>query len=191
MPIYNTKFILLNGPKHTGKSQIIAPCIERLIKAKFPASEENVVIRESFASPIKTFISAALGMSYEQMKKDTPNPVLNGYSVREALIALAETHVKPIYGKDIYGRWLLHRVTGMNPIPHFVVVDDCGFQEEVDGLVGNNTRNRILVRVERPGYDFRGDSRGYLNDPNASIINSDTIENLMQKCIEFVDNLIE
>lgn len=81
-------------------------------------------------------------------------------SVREEMIALSETHVKPRLGHGWWANALLNR----SHIPEgVIIVTDMGFRAEYDVF------NEMLgapqcawVQVHREGHDFSGDSRRYI-----------------------------
>lgn len=171
----NPIYILLNGPPSSGKSTLIARGLMYRFKIlnetyDMPTDTDNYhlnVIQESFANPMKQFIASALGMKYADMKKEVMMGVLQGYTVREFLIDLSERYMKVRYGDDIFGRMLMHRVLRSEPLPDIIVSDDCGFEVEAH-VLGMWKR---VVRVTRPGFDFSGDSRGYLPDPAYHFVN--------------------
>ena len=157
-----TKYIVLNGPPMSGKSTIARELSQYM-------NERHIeTVSDSFAAPMKHYISTALGMQYASMPKDAPRAELSGYSVREFLIDLSENYIKPRYGDGVYGRWLSHRIGRIQPSPSFVICDDGGFTDEVDALGAGKA---IIVRVNRPGKDFSNDSRSYLDNPHYTFDN--------------------
>ena len=134
------RIIVFNGPAGSGKSTA-----SRMLAAWL--GRRNNVITDSFAAPMKHFISTLLATKYGEAPKDSPVAELNGYSIREFLIDLAENYIKPRYGHDFYGRMLLYRVLrhGDN-LPDYVVVDDSGFNEEFEPISedANEGRGALL-----------------------------------------------
>lgn len=156
------KYIVLCGPPGSGKSTVA-----RELAGKLACDSNTKVRMDSFAAPMKHFIATALGEPYQEMVKDRARPELNGYSVRQFLIGLAETHVKKVYGRDIFARWLVHRsLRKPHDLPTHVVVDDGGFDYEIEAVP-----NRLVVNVYRPGKDFSSDSRSYYPGPAYTFYN--------------------
>jgi len=164
------RFVIFNGPPNTGKSVSARDMAVRLRMKKAPIEltvsrmqidqfPALVVTTDSFAAPMKNYIAFALGEKYQEMQKDLPRAELAGFSVREFLIAESEDHMKPKYGRDIFGRLLYHRAMRYTPKPDWVIVDDGGFVEEVECL---GEFQPIIVRMSRPGCSFDLDSRRYL-----------------------------
>jgi hypothetical protein len=150
------RYVLLNGPPHCGKTTIARElCIAIKEKGKF-------AIQDSLAAPLKHFIATALGIKYGETNKDRAMPELNGVSIRQFIIALAEEHLRDRYGRDLFARWLVYRSLRFpDRKPDFVIVDDLGFVEEVEAMP-----NHFIVRVVRPGTSFAMDSRSYIRRPN-------------------------
>lgn len=174
-----TTYVILNGPPKSGKT-----AMSRELSTMFNDSGLKCVI-ESFAAPMKHFISTALGAKYADMPKDSPVDILAGYSVREFLIDLSEKYMKLRYGQDIYGRLLVHRVLRLSPLPDIVLCDDAGFASEVEAL-GPNV---VLIQVVRPEHDFKGDSRSYLPDPHYTLHNDSTLDELWVHCRTIVEDI--
>lgn len=161
-------YVLINGPKSTGKTQHITPWLCEALRRHY-----SNVISDSFAAPMKHFIATALSAKYLELNKETPIAELQGYSVREFLIDLSENYMKVRYGEDIFSRLLHYRVLRINPLPRFVVSDDCGFETEREALP-----SPTVIRVTRPGHDFQQDSRGYLSNPDYELVNDGDLNRL-------------
>jgi hypothetical protein len=190
----DVRYIILNGPSGTGKSTLIAKGLMWRFKmlneayAKGEMLEEGYegfkpleyqlrVVQDSFANPLKHFIASTLGVPYAELKKNTMNAILNGYTPREFFIHLSEKYIKDRYGDDAFGRWLEHRILRLDPLPNLVIIDDGGFYEERSAL-GAYAR---VVRITREGKTFEGDNRNFLSDPHYVLDNSGTIDDLEPK----------
>jgi hypothetical protein len=114
--------------------------------------------------------------------KETPWSRLGGLSQREFLIKISEEWVKPIFGKDYYGKVAGEAADNELLWDHNVVFSDGGFQEEFDtikSIVGKE--NILLVRLYREGASWEGDSRGYLKNPDweVDIENNGSVEEVI------------
>lgn len=85
---------------------------------------------------------------------------LGYYSSREALIHVSEDLIKPVKGKDYYGKKLVERIEYSSE--RFYFVADSGFAEECS-MVADKGYSVIIAQLERSGATFDGDSRSLLN----------------------------
>lgn len=195
MPAKSPLYIILNGASETGKSTLIASGLMyrfKLLNEQFlresndPNDYSLDVVQDSFANPMKHFIATTLGVKYADLKKNTMMAVLQGYTPREFLIHLSEQYIKERYGDDAFGRWLEHRVLRLDPLPDVVVIDDGGFLAE-RAVLGFRAK---VVRVTRPEKTFEGDSRIHLPDPDYTLVNDGTVDDLEPKLDDLADWII-
>ena len=171
------KVILLNGPARSGKDSL-ANSFTRL--AHDEGLKAEVV---KFAGPLKEMVHRAFGLpeahDSQESCKDTPLPQLFGKTPRQVYIALSETFMKPMLGTGIFGRLLADEIELLEKIAKedgepgadFYLVSDSGFFTEAAVVVDRfGLDNIILVHLERDGYDFTGDSRGYISLPGVRTI---------------------
>ena len=85
---------------------------------------------------------------------------LGYYSSREALIHVSESVVKPVKGKDYYGKKLVEKIEDSSE--RFYFVSDSGYFEEASS-VADKGYNVIIAQLMRSGATFEGDSRSLLN----------------------------
>ena len=85
---------------------------------------------------------------------------LGYYSSREALIFVSEGVVKPLNGKDYYGKKLVEKIEGSSE--RFYFVSDSGYFEEASSVADKGYRV-IIAQLMRSGATFDGDSRSLLN----------------------------
>lgn len=158
-------FLLFNGPPRVGKDTASLAAWDLISDANHGL--EYSPIWEKFSFPNKRAFAGQLGTRCDEWgnvdpyesKKGEVVPEL-GVSYRQWQIDYSEKFMKPLYGSDIFGRLLLSRCEGTPDLftPIFIV-SDCGFQVEVDALRDHNV---CLVRLNRKGCDFSGDSREYV-----------------------------
>lgn len=148
------QIVLLNGPPHCGKDTLVKELIPYL---KFK--------HVKFAGPLKRAIAGALDLRLSDIedRKEQPVKAFGELTIRRLLIDLSEEHMKPRYGKDIFGKLLWNDIK--NSANSLFLVSDCGFHEEVERIISNNgSHNCLLIRIHRDGCDFSQDSRSYIRD---------------------------
>lgn len=81
------------------------------------------------------------------------------YSQREFLIHMSENVIKPSFGKDAFGKAFVNSL----PEEGIVFVSDSGFPEELQPVIDHvGAENVLVIRIQREGCSFEGDSRDYL-----------------------------
>lgn len=153
--------ILLNGPPRAGKDTAA-----QAIAAAWPMARID-----RFAGPLKIATHTLFGLApdadaYENVK-GLPCQEFGGLTPRAAYIKMSEEAIKPAFGSDFFGRLLARRMAG----EILTVVPDSGFEGEarpVLNLLG--ARNVLLLRIHRRGFDFRQDSRSYIELPGVATL---------------------
>lgn len=113
------------------------------------------------------------------------------YSKRQALIHVSENVIKPIFGEASFGDALVKSL----PEEGIVFIPDSGFMEELIPVIDHvGAGNILVIKIEREGCTFEGDSRDYLdtNDLpcNVSwITNNGTVEEFLQEVEYMVKNV--
>jgi hypothetical protein len=157
-----TLYVLLNGPKRSGKSSVAD-----ILSGSREIDASVSVIGMSFH--LKRFVHGIyLGMrgyrldpDHFDLTKEHPQEILDGMSWRQAYIHYSESVIKPLHGKEWFGRMLIQQAK--IEAADIVVVPDSGFREEAEAVVKDaGAENVLLVRLHRPGHGFEGDSRGYV-----------------------------
>lgn len=178
-----TFYMIFNGPPRSGKSTLARVAVRKL-------SRLNINVHsDSFAAPIKQFMATLHGVPYSSLAKDRVSDVL-GVTPREAMMELSERYLKNVYGKDLLGRALVYRSSKghSSSIHRVVVLDSAGFSDETDLVPRDDS---VLIRVFRPGYNFDSDSRGYIPNPNRTIINDAGLDKAISITEEIVDCAID
>lgn len=171
------KIILVNGPPSAGKDEA---------QLAVPNS-----IRAKFARAVKEGTHGAFGldpkeydMDYFESTKELPNPLFFGKTPRQAYIAYSEMFMKPFTGDEqVFGKLLVRWIDNVidiwevNDLPFLpIIVTDSGFREEAEAVVAAyGAENVKLIRVHRKGYDFKGDSRSYIDLADLGVEEEDVI----------------
>ena len=159
-------FILMfNSPPKTGKDTIGALLAEAL-----KTITDIPIHVDSFARPMREMAMQLFGVkSFEDYNqyKDVPHPLFGGHTMRQWMIEFSESHMKPQYGEDIWGKLLIRdHAHWMNKVPGILILTDLGFNSEKDYVKSQGCPwNMGIVHMERGGLDFSGDSRNWVVDP--------------------------
>lgn len=155
--------ILLNGPPGSGKDYAAD------IIAEAP---DLTVSKYKFSEPLKEAACAILEISRVELEagKNKVDPLF-GVTLRQIQIDISEKWMKPCYGKDIFGRIALSRMSeeiqwndeNEEDQPDCFVISDSGFDTEAKVLLQLfGSENVLLIRLSREGKTFFGDSRSYI-----------------------------
>lgn len=188
MPLLSLpRFTFINGPPGSGKSTL----------AKLICDHDQTVWRESFAEPIRSMIYSVFfpeegPIHFETDLRDgevkkSQFPFYEGGSrtFRDAMISFSEEWMKPQFGEAVFGRLAFKRCTEQEMFYDRFVFDDCGFRPEVEFIVSMaGAENCRLIRLDRTGCSFAGDSRGYIELPGVKtthMINDGSTEQLLSQ----------
>lgn len=182
------KIILFNGPPSSGKD----------VASLYLFKKYNV-LHCSFKRKLIHLTQILLDITptewhYWYQDKEKPREELNDLSCRQALIKVSEEMVKPVMGKDFWGRseanWLkrnLHR-------DQIAVFSDAGFDEEVVPIVkAFGEKNVHIIKIIREGCSYENDSRKYLSENLLPTENYYTVENngTLEEFYQNVNNLYD
>lgn len=180
------RFTFINGPAGSGKSSL----------AKALAFEDDNLWVEGFAEPIRAAIQATFfpddgpmpARDYkDEMVKSAEFPFqtpTGPITFRQAMISFSEDWMKKKFGEDIFGRLAFSRCVEQEYFYDRFVFDDSGFTAEATPIITHaSPENCLLIRLEREGKNFKGDSRGYITLPckTITLLNDGTIADLLDK----------
>ena len=158
------KVIFLNGPAGSGKDTIGRFLADKLERASI----------YKFADPLKKAVSAFFDLTPEeyqfyfetQQGKNNPSPRFNNKTPREWLIGFSEDYAKKYGGKHVFGTIMANKLTSNfnSGVTKTALITDSGFTEEAEEVLNRfgTTVEFFIVRLHRNGYNFTGDSRGYV-----------------------------
>lgn len=183
------KVILFNGPKESGKDTVGEHLAELIPNSKIFMFKNTLY---KWAATVSTLsLDEIIYISSDRVLKELPNSSLpfnrttrKHFTPREWLIHVSENVIKPLAGNDYFGYECANEIEESGV--EVALITDSGFDTELaalkDGLthfklVGTCTCPDItLVRIHRPGYTFKGDSRNYLDDEILKILNVPVID---------------
>lgn len=153
--------IILNGPAGCGKDTIGRLLVDH-VEGRLG----------SFKEPMFNIALAASGIDesewfnrYDDRElKELPWDKIGGLTQREFMIKISEEWIKPLFGKDHFGKVFSDSISkfGMH------VVTDGGFYEEVNKLADEG-HQVLIVRLHRDNLNFEGDSRSHLNPESGKL----------------------
>lgn len=180
------KAIILNGPPRSGKDTL-AEGLRRL----WPSTS-----KEKFAQPIVDYMFSNWGVLPDLVDKSLPPPgPFKGPPVRQIMIAYSEQFMKPLFGKDIFGKFAVRRIERTIVKAPLYIFSDGGFSEEIQCIVDYlGAENVGIVHLMRPGTSFDGDSRDWVTLPNVetfAIQNRADLSNTRDPASKIVETLQE
>lgn len=150
---------IFNSPAGSGKDF----ACEHL-KQVFPESQHLMFKQSLYSEAAK-----AACIPVEDMVEVATNRVTKecyderlGMSPRKWLIHVSENIIKPLYGKDYFGKCVARSID--KPL---VFISDGGFLEEMQAL---SEHTLYIIQLEREGCSFAGDSRRYITEKEAEMI---------------------
>ena len=171
--------LLLNGAPRCGKDTV-----SQILKDM----SSTTIHQEKFAMPMKRSVPLLYAVPYDTWKEDLDTPENKDYpcdqffgkTPREVQIAISEDFLKPLHGKEVFGKLLIRRIEFLvdRKIMETVVVSDCGFKEEAMQVVEHfGWWNVTLWRIYRDGCTFKKDSRDHINLKDQGIACYDVFNN--------------
>jgi len=166
--VNNTKVIIFNGPPMSGKD-LFTDYLESYISKNSNTIIEKVSFKQKIINFVLDYYQIDINEwenRYNNRKlKEAKWDKLNGLSQREALIDMSERKIKPILGKDFFGKCVANSIDKHPLIDKYYISSDGGFREEIQPIINKIGEDNIIIfRLHRKGYDFSGDSRGLIKD---------------------------
>ena len=179
---------ILNGPPSCGKDYAVKQLI----------AGGNLIEHCSFKRRLHEIGARVMDISDEswslnyELIKDCPDPSLRGKTIRDLMIAISEDLVKPLFGRDHFGKLELERIKKIAQSQFFsrdFVFTDGGFIEEAQVFADDPNVNLVVIQVKRDGCSFDGDSRSYIHPHGANVYQ---VVNFGDECFkEEIKNILE
>lgn len=162
--------LILNAPPLSGKDQIAKYLVDNHGAYHMEVKEMLFEVAVRTAGISRSLWNAL----YERDFKEVPCPYLivkgKQVSPREWMIHCSENVIKPMFGKDAFGKAAANKIKelqkdGTIKPYQLIVFSDGGFIEELEPISQTTTLpsdDFFLARITRPGYDWGNDSRSYV-----------------------------
>lgn len=156
--------ILLNGPPRAGKDTAINALIASLGRG---AAE---IIK--FTQPVKDLTHRRLGLECAhdafEIDKDVPLESFGWKTPRESYIETSG-RLKAERGDDAVIKLFIDAIAASRS--DYILNPDVGDDAEAEGVAASLGADRVLViRVHKPGHDFRNDCRTWVMSPMLKIV---------------------
>jgi hypothetical protein len=159
----------VNGPKRSGKTTL-CDGLTNLFHRKHMSA-----VKIGFSFHLKRFVHSIylgergwhLDPDVFDATKELPQDFLDGHTWRELYIHYSEHVIKPLHGKEWFGKQFMR--SARESKADFVFVPDSGFVEEAENVVRDiGAENVFLIRLRRRNKDgswmgFGDDSRTYVD----------------------------
>jgi hypothetical protein len=153
------KVVILNCPKRSGKDAVGLYLKDVGLPVELVSFKEKLI---EIALCVSMIPKQEWDQRYEY-DKEVPWDKLGGLSQREYLIKISEDWVKPVHGKDYFGKALVEKVKSFNDNNLFYIVTDGGFNEETQTVIDAFGINNVMIMQWcRNGSNWDGDSRNWV-----------------------------
>lgn len=151
------KVMIFNAPPFAGKDYAV-----EFLKQEYDCN--HVMFKRKLYQLLKVIYNLSdeqLESAMMRHNKEYKSILFNGISPRDALIKISEEVIKPNFGKDYFTKELVYDLDENKPN----VASDGGFPEEIISLAENiGGENIFILRIQRDGCSFVGDSRTYISN---------------------------
>lgn len=179
------KIIITNGPPRSGKDTMCGFIRESITGCDLIPLSYKKTLYVGVAKRYGLSVEAVYQMNADTLIKDEPSDLFGGKSVRQALIYESEDVIKKKYGPRgvaIQTFKLLEEEYGVERLKKAVLYcSDGGFNSELFAAYdyfGIGVADVFILRLLRNGCDFNGDSREFLDHPDAIIQNDGDLDHL-------------
>ncbi|MGF6139056.1 hypothetical protein [Pseudomonas laurylsulfatiphila] len=152
------RVFILNGPPGIGKDTLAAN-IEKVFG--FPVLMFKAALYRETAKYFGIPVVDMIRIANDRFTKEEPDPGLDGFSPRGALIHVSESIIKPTHGKKFFGLRAVAELTELDGRTSSAVFSDGGFVEETECLVEHGFDVHI-IHLHHPDFNFDRDSRNYV-----------------------------
>lgn len=211
--------IMINGPIGSGKDTL-GPIMRDILKGLGYRTEMAMFKDElyKYASlissiPLEMFIKQATDRTTKELPWFMlPKNFVEGtpsygtyFSPRDWLIHVSERVLKPMLGEHVFGKSTWDNVvlpTLIYADKDVVIITDCGFDVEVDYIRNTISQKEtdgeldiqeilpIVIRLQREGTSFEGDSRYWISQYDFIVDNDGTIEDLRKEAVKVIYDLV-
>lgn len=191
MPNIKKTIVIFNGPPKSGKD-----ICAKYFTAKFNRISKTLASHKEVKYQLKQIALLVSGVSEEawdaryndRVLKETPWDLCGGLSQRDFFIKISEEWIKPLMGRDYFGRISAQHINDSNHRYYFF--SDGGFPEETTPLFDVCDR-LLIIRIHREGCTYTSDSRNYIyiNDPRAEeydLYNNGTEQDLFDAITDII-----
>lgn len=184
-----SKVIILNAPPSSGKD-IAADWIVAKYGAQHLRFKDQLyrVAAQVAGIPLTRMVTLASDREYKEKPARFFRVGGKFVTPRQWLIHCSENIVKPLLGKDFFGKSLANSIES-----DIVVVSDGGFPEELVPVLAAG-HDVYVLRIVRDGYTFEGDSRKYFDTSPLYkcilVTNNNTLERYENKIYSIIDHIL-
>lgn len=186
--------IILNGPPGSGKDTIG----KSFLQSRIGQRDYYTDIR-MFKAPMFYIAAATLGMPLSELQeqyedrewKEKIRPEWGNKSIRDLMIAISESYVKPFFGPNYFGEAARDDLKTYPPVntEYVHIFTDGGFPMEIEVL--DKEFYVQVVHIHREGCDFSGDSRSYvegISRPAIRLDNNGSLDDAVAQLQRIVDD---
>lgn len=178
------KAVFFNAPPYAGKDTA-AQAVADFMLWGGKGAKCYVPYPTKFAHALKQGAHAIFGLdgyaadAFEDCKEQ-PCAEFFGETPRTVYKALSEKAMKPLFGKEIFGKIYLRNLqrdlgkdfskAGQNMAP-LILCSDSGFEHEIMPVIGYlGKENVMIVQISRDGCSYLNDTRSYIEIPDVTTV---------------------